>query len=76
MPRFYFHRHLNGQFAEDRRGRQFASVNEACEYAVHRTPVALRKNMSATRDTYLATEVSDGERTVAVIRTKVLIEKR
>jgi hypothetical protein len=76
MPRFYFHRHFNGQLAEDRRGRQFGSIEEACEHVVHGTPRALRKTIRSRGDTYLTTEVSDGERTVAVIRTKVLIEKR
>jgi hypothetical protein len=76
MPRFYFHQHLNGQFAEDRRGRQFANAKEACEHAVHRTPAALRKTADAGCDTHLATEISDGERTVAIVRGKVIIEKR
>lgn len=36
MPRLYFHRRSNGQFSEDRRGRQFASGDEACAHAVSR----------------------------------------
>jgi hypothetical protein len=74
MPRFYFHRHLNGQFAQDRRGRQFASVNAACEYAVQRTPAILRKIVASTSNTHLATEITDGKRIVCVVRGKVLIE--
>jgi hypothetical protein len=75
MPRFYFHQHLNGQVAEDRRGRQFANIKEACEHVVHRIPAVLRKTIRTTRNTYLATEISDGKRTLAVVRAKVIIEK-
>ena len=74
MPRYYFHQHLNGQFAEDRRARQFASVKAACEYAIHRTPAVLRKIVGSACDTHLATEITDGKRIVCVVRGKVLIE--
>jgi len=74
MPRFYFHQHLNGRFLEDRRGREFPSVQEACEHAVHRTPAVLRKVAVPTGNTHLATEISDGKRTVCVVRGKVVIE--
>jgi hypothetical protein len=74
MPRFYFHQHLNGRFLEDRRGRQFPSLKEACEHAVHRTPAALQKVAAPTGNTHLATEISDGKRIVCVVRGKVLIE--
>src|SRR3981189_3365080 len=60
VPKFYFHQHLNGRFVEDRCGRQFPSVKEACEHAVRRTPVVLRKVAAPTGNTYLATEISDG----------------
>ena len=75
VPKFYFHQHLNGRFVEDRRGRQFPSVKEACEHAVRRTPVVLRKVAAPTGNTYLATEISDGNRIVCVVRGKVLVEK-
>jgi hypothetical protein len=38
--------------------------------------LALRKSVSAGRNTYLAWEVSDGERTIYVVRGNVVIEKR
>jgi hypothetical protein len=74
VPKFYFHQHLNGRFLEDLRGREFASVKEACEHAFHCTPAVLRKVADPTRNTYLATEISDGKRTVCVVRGKVVIE--
>jgi hypothetical protein len=76
VPRFYFHQYLNGQFVEDRLGRQFPSAKEACEHAVHRTPAVLRKVAGPTSNTYLATEITDGTRTVVIVRGKVIIEKQ
>ena len=77
MPRFYFQQYMNGRrSAEGRRGRDFGSVAEACAYALCRAPDLLRKNIRATaKDTYLSTEVSDGERTLYIIRGKVTSER-
>jgi hypothetical protein len=75
MPRFYFHKHLNGQTVRDRRGTSLRNENEAFAHAVRCTPLALRKSVSRVKDTYLAWEVSDGERTTCVVRGKVVIEK-
>lgn len=75
MPRFYFHKHLNGKTVPDRRGVSLRSKNEACARAVRCTPLALRNSISSARNTYLAWEVSDGERTVYVVRGTVVIEK-
>ena len=75
MPRFYFHKHLNGKTVPDRRGISLRNENVACARAVRCTPLALRKSASSARNTYLAWEVSDGERTVYVVRGTVVIEK-
>ena len=75
MPRFYFHKHLNGQKVPDRRGTSLRNENEACAHAVRCTPLALRKSVSRKKNTYVAWEVSDGERTICVVRGKVVIEK-
>jgi hypothetical protein len=75
MPRFYFHQHLNGKLANDKRGRLFANIQEACAHVVHRMPARLRKTVRTTSDTHLATEISDGKRTLAIVRAKVIIEK-
>jgi hypothetical protein len=76
MPRFFFHKHLNGQTVPDRRGTSLRNENEACAHAVRRTPLALRKSVSTKKNTYLAWEVSDGEHTIYVVRGKVVVEKR
>ena len=77
MPRFYFQQHMNGRrLAEDRRGRLFGNAAEACTYALCRTPRLLNKNLRSTpKDTYLSTEVSDGKRTLFIIRGKITSEK-
>ena len=75
MPRYYFHKHLNGQRVPDRRGTLLRDKKEACARALRCTPWALRKSVSSGKNTYLAWEVSDGERTIYVVRGKVVIEK-
>lgn len=76
MPRFYFHKHLNGQTVPDRRGTSLRNENEACAHAVRCTPLTLRESVSSGKNTYLALEVSDGERTIYVVRGNIVIEKR
>src|ERR1700688_2231099 len=76
MPRFYFHQRSNGKLAEDRRGRQFGSVDEACAYAIHRTPAILGETLRSATNTYFSTEVSDGKRSLCVVRATVIIERR
>jgi hypothetical protein len=76
MPRFYFQQHLNGQrLAEDRRGRLFGNAAEAYSYALCRAPRLLNKTLRSTpKDTYLSTVVSDGKRTLFIIRGKITSE--
>jgi hypothetical protein len=76
MPRFYFHKHLDGRTVLDRRGTSLSNENAACAHAVRCTPLALRKSASHGKNTYLAWEVSDGERTIYVVRGTIVIEKR
>jgi hypothetical protein len=64
MPRFYFHKHLNVETVPDRRGIPLRNKKEACAHAVRCAPLALRKSISRRKNTYLALEVSDGERTI------------
>jgi hypothetical protein len=71
MSRYYFHRRANGELARDRRGRQFESHDAACDHAVRRTPSILGKLIQST---YLTTEVTDGERSLFVVRGTVIIE--
>jgi hypothetical protein len=73
MPRFYFHKHL--KTAPDRRGTSLRNEGDACAHAVRCTHLALRKSASCAKNTYLSWEVSDGERTIYVVRGKVVIEK-
>jgi hypothetical protein len=75
MPLFFFHQHLNGRSEGDRKGRRFPSADDARVYAVHSICAILRKTVSSTSDTYLATEISDGEHTLCVVRAKVIIQR-
>lgn len=70
MPKFYFRHYVNGQWITNWRAREFASPSEACTYAVRRAPDLLRKMLRLNTNTYLSTEVSDGERTRFIIRGK------
>jgi len=76
MPKYYFHMHINGRSLPDRRGVSFRDGTEACARAVRCTPLTLRKTASRRRNTYVAVEVSDGERALYVVRGKLIIEKR
>jgi hypothetical protein len=77
MQRFYFHQRANGRLLEDQLGLQFATSDEARAHAMHLTPAILRRIVRATdANTYLSTEVSDGTRTLCVIRGTVIIERR
>jgi hypothetical protein len=77
MPRFYFQQYMNGQrLAEDKRGRQFGNAAEACTYALRRAPRLLNKTLRSTaKDTYMGTVVSDGKRTLFIIRGKITSER-
>jgi hypothetical protein len=77
MPRFYFHHYVNGQrLAKDRRGRLFGNATEACTYALRHAPRLLNRRLrSLPKDTFLGTEVSDGKRTLFIIRGKITSEK-
>jgi hypothetical protein len=76
VPRFYFRQYVNGQWmAKDRRGREFASPAEACTYGIRRAPALLRRFLRPKVNTYLSTEISDGKRTLFIIRGKVISEK-
>jgi hypothetical protein len=67
-------RHLNGRVVRDQSGTSLRDESEACAYEVGRTPLTLRKSVSPRRNTYLAL-VSDGQRTLCVVRGIVVIEK-
>jgi hypothetical protein len=59
----------------DQSGTSLRDESEACAYAVGCTPLTLRKSVSPRRNTNLALEMSDGQRTLCVVRGKVVIEK-
>jgi hypothetical protein len=75
MPKFYFRHYVNGQWITENWRGAFTSPSEACTYAVRRAPDLLRKVLRLNMNTYLSTEVSDGERTRFIIRGKITSER-
>jgi hypothetical protein len=76
MPRFYFHRRSNGHLTEDQQGLRFPNAEHASTYAIRRTSDILGKTLSSTNNTYLTIEVTNGERSLCVVRGTVTIERR
>ncbi|MDB5610491.1 MAG: hypothetical protein JWP25_7391 [Bradyrhizobium sp.] len=76
MPLFYFHHRSNGQLKEDQRGLQFPNADKALTHAMRRTSDVLGRILSSTENTYLTIEVTNGERSLCVVRGTVTIERR
>ncbi|KRR07299.1 hypothetical protein CQ12_00435 [Bradyrhizobium jicamae] len=76
MPRYYFHQHTNGRRFEDREGTILRGAADACTSAIRRAPARLRMAIrESENDNFIATEISDGARTLFVVRGKIIIEK-
>lgn len=61
MPRYFFHEYVRGERNADPQGQQM--------------PANLKKAELDAHDTYLATEVSNGNKTLFVVRGKVVVEE-
>ncbi|MBV9462183.1 MAG: hypothetical protein JO141_32345 [Bradyrhizobium sp.] len=75
MPRYFFHEHVRGERTEDPRGTILSDDHAARHQAVQRMPANLKKAQLDAHDTYLATEVSNGNKTLFVVRGKVIVEQ-
>jgi hypothetical protein len=75
MPRYFFHQHVRGQRTEDTRGKLFPSDRAACHQASQRMPAHLKRAAERFRNTYVATEVTNGSRTLFVVRGTVIVER-
>ncbi|MGY4435179.1 hypothetical protein ACVWWO_007656 [Bradyrhizobium sp. F1.13.1] len=76
MPRYYFHQHVRGEKNEDQRGELFPTNAAACHRAAERMPARLKRAAERSRNTYVTTEVTDGNRILFVVRGTVIIEQR
>jgi hypothetical protein len=76
MPRYFFHQLVRGQKTEDPRGTLLPTDGAACHRAVRRTPARLRRAEQEAHNTYVATEVTNGNRTLFVVRGTVIVEER
>jgi hypothetical protein len=75
MPRYFFHQHVRGQKTVDPRGTLLPTDGAACHRAVQRTPAGLKRAELEFKNTYVATEVTNGSRTLFVVRGSVIVEK-
>lgn len=75
MPRYFFHQRVRGEKTEDASGTLLPTDGAACHRAVQRTPAGLKRAELPSRNTYVTTEVTDGDRTLFVVRGTVIIEK-
>jgi hypothetical protein len=76
MPRYYFHQHMNGRrLAEDRRGRLFGNVTEACTYALCRARPAFSTGSFAPLPRIRTSALKYPMRTLFIIRGKITSEK-
>jgi len=76
MPRYFFHQHVRGQRTEDPLGKLFPTDGAACHQAVQRMPAHLKRAAERSRNTYVATEITNGHRTLFVVRGTVIVERR
>lgn len=76
MPRYFFHQHVRGQKTEDLHGKLFPTDATACHRATHQMPAELKRAALRSRNTYVATEVTNGHRTLFVVRGTVIVERR
>jgi len=76
MRRYFFHEHVSGQKTEDKRGKLFLTESAACHRAMQRMPTGLKKAGDCSHNTYVATEVTDGNRTLFVVRGTVVLNRR
>jgi hypothetical protein len=75
MPRYFFHQHVRGLKTEDPRGALLPTDGAACQRAVQRTPGSLKRAELESKNTYVATEVTNGKRTLFIVRGKVTVER-
>ncbi|WP_157083629.1 DUF6894 family protein [Bradyrhizobium manausense] len=76
MPRYFFHHHVRGQKIEDPLGELLPTDEAACHRAAQRMPADLTRSAVPSNNTYVATEVTNGNRTLFVVRGTVVVERR
>jgi hypothetical protein len=76
MSRYFFHQQVSGQRTEDLRGKLYKTDEAACHRAEQQMPGHLKKAAMRSRNTYVATEVTDGKRTLFVVRGTVIVDRR
>lgn len=75
MPRYFFPQHVRGQKIEDPVGELLPTDEAACYRAAQRMPGDLQRTAEPSNNTYVAIEVTNGTRTLFVIRGTVVVER-
>jgi hypothetical protein len=76
MHRYYFHDHLDETVTMDSKGALFRDDETAVRHAVQRTHTLLRGAIRRNAGIDTTTEISNGERTLYVVRGKIPAENR
>jgi Domain of unknown function (DUF6894) len=74
MHRYYFHDHLDETVTMDSKGALFQDDETAIHHAVHRTHTLLKGAIRRRTGINTATEISNGKRTIYVVRGKIAAE--
>jgi hypothetical protein len=75
MPRFHFHKYLNGQLLQDVRGRRYPDEDAACRQALNQAAAFSSKANNYPDETHFGIEVTNGERTACSIRVSLTIKR-
>jgi uncharacterized protein DUF6894 len=75
MHRYYFHDHLDQTVTLDNKGVLFQDDETAIHHAVRRTHTLLRGAIRRKTGIDTATEISNGKRTIYVVRGRINAEK-
>jgi hypothetical protein len=76
MHRYYFHDHLDETVTMDSKGALFRDDETAVRHAVQRTHTLLMGAIRRNAGIDTTTEISNGERTLYVVRGKIPAENR
>jgi hypothetical protein len=75
MHRYYFHDHLDETVTRDSRGVLLQDDETAVHHAVQRTHTLLKGAIRRKSGIDTATEISNGTRTIYVVRGKIAAER-
>jgi hypothetical protein len=75
MPRYFFHQYIRGHMTEDPSGMLLPTWRSMSP-RLTADPARLKRAEEDSSNTHVATEVTDGNRTLFVVRGKIVVERR